>query len=198
MDNLKEACLKYQHFSRTTILKGYGDEIDFILGIGNELGEVLEIIQQHETLLKVVEELQILGLNAELGKVLGHKKKQKRGDFGDDILKQKLTDELGDVYWYLSNLCSLWGIDFSIDMEEFGYFDRPTNLENLFMVLDYHKSNLWNKDFRKMNGIKMLSFISAAIGQLCGLYEIDIKDVLSFNVTKLTKRFNLGEIQNHE
>lgn len=198
MGDLVQACKEYQQFSLSTILKGYGDEIDFILGINNELGEVLEIIQEHKLVKSLVEELQIIGLNKELGKVLGHIKKHKRGDYGDESLKSLLTDELGDVWWYVANLCSLWAIDFSINMEEFGYFDRETNLENLFMVMDYHKSNLWNIQYRKLNGIRMIYYISATVGQLSLLYGIDIENSLSFNIKKLTARFNLGEIQNHD
>jgi len=55
-----------------------------------------------------------LGLASEVGEVLGVVKKIKRGDHGADVApatRQKISDELGDTLWYLSECAREMGLD---------------------------------------------------------------------------------------
>lgn len=52
-----------------------------------------------------------LGLASEAGEVAGVIKKWIRDGTDDDTLKQKLEAEMGDVCWYLAELCNATGLD---------------------------------------------------------------------------------------
>lgn len=52
-----------------------------------------------------------LGLVSEAGEVAGVVKKWLRDGTDDATLKAKLAGELGDVCWYLSQLCNQVGLD---------------------------------------------------------------------------------------
>lgn len=56
----------------------------------------------------------VLGLTNEAGEVAGKLKKLLRGDRAMNIhdFKHNLGKELGDVLWYLSEICTVLGIDF--------------------------------------------------------------------------------------
>lgn len=176
MDNLAQACKKYQTFSRTTILNGYGDIDDFRLGINNEIGEML-----------------------------GDVKKFKRGDFNEEMLRVKLTDEIGDVCWYISNLFSLWDGNFYLDPQRHAgdcfmlYTFDPQHIvpKQFLQELNYHIGNLWNDEYIPVHGLTTLQKISNLVGKICIFYGLDIEQILIYNQNKLTKRFNLGEIKNH-
>ena len=55
----------------------------------------------------------IYGLLAEAGEVAGVLQKHERGDYGVGETLHKLHDELGDVLWYLAEICSAhgWSLD---------------------------------------------------------------------------------------
>jgi NTP pyrophosphatase (non-canonical NTP hydrolase) len=51
-----------------------------------------------------------LGLTGEAGEVANKVKKYLREDYGFAQLRAELLDEVGDVLWYLSELCSSVGL----------------------------------------------------------------------------------------
>jgi NTP pyrophosphatase (non-canonical NTP hydrolase) len=53
----------------------------------------------------------LLGLLNEAGEMTGVVKKYLRGDYGDEIMLQKLTKEIGDTLWYLAGFASTMGIN---------------------------------------------------------------------------------------
>lgn len=48
------------------------------------------------------------GLPAEAGEVAGNYAKFVRGDFGEEELKTRTIKELGDVMYFVSQLCNYW------------------------------------------------------------------------------------------
>jgi len=56
---------------------------------------------------EVAEAYLIAGLLSEAGEVAGVYKRVLRQDaaYTDDVAKQKMIDELGDVLWYITSLC---------------------------------------------------------------------------------------------
>lgn len=58
----------------------------------------------------------LLGFVNESGEVAGAVKKFTRGDFGEEVLKEKIKKELGDAFWYLAGLARTFGIT----LEELG------------------------------------------------------------------------------
>jgi NTP pyrophosphatase (non-canonical NTP hydrolase) len=51
-------------------------------------------------------EERVFGLLEESGEVAGVFKRLFRGDYDDDVAADKLAKELGDVFWYLANICT--------------------------------------------------------------------------------------------
>ena len=66
-----------------------------------------------------------LGLVNEAGEVAGVVKKYFRGDFCTDDASVKVRKELGDVMWYISQLCNHYG--FSIDSLILDNMDKLTS-----------------------------------------------------------------------
>ncbi|MDD3445536.1 MAG: nucleoside triphosphate pyrophosphohydrolase family protein [Zavarzinia sp.] len=52
-----------------------------------------------------------LGLASEAGEVAGVVKKWIRDGAAEDVLRDKLSAEMGDVCWYLAELCNAAGLD---------------------------------------------------------------------------------------
>lgn len=59
-----------------------------------------------------------LGLNDESGEVAGAVKKNIRGDYDEDELKERVKGEAGDVLWYWVRLLDELDLDASEVMEE--------------------------------------------------------------------------------
>ena len=58
----------------------------------------------------------VFGINGEIGEVTDLLKKHLF--HGHDLSMQKLTEELGDTLWYLTNIASLYNIPMTIILEE--------------------------------------------------------------------------------
>ena len=58
----------------------------------------------------------IFGINGEIGEVTDLLKKHLF--HGHDLSIQKLTEELGDILWYLTNISSLYNIPMTFILEE--------------------------------------------------------------------------------
>lgn len=50
------------------------------------------------------------GLGAETGEVLDAYAKYYRGDYSPDVLREKLGKELGDILWFISQICNAEGL----------------------------------------------------------------------------------------
>lgn len=98
----------YHHWTPTTA--SY-DQRDFIglayasLGLVGEIGELADVL---------------VGLSAAAGRVANQVKKISRDDGGklSDERQAKLADEMGDVWWYLSQLHHRAGLDPGLVMEQ--------------------------------------------------------------------------------
>ena len=96
---------EYQEFTASTNL--YGESID-----------KLYVYQRSESMMKAM--VLALGLNEEAGEVAGVIKKILRDDNGVLIPEklEKLEKELGDVCWYISELCNHFGFSFQNVLNE--------------------------------------------------------------------------------
>ena len=56
----------------------------------------------------------VLGLADEAGEVCGVRKKMYRGDFDEAEYQRRLKAELGDVLWYLAEVCTTHGISLEV------------------------------------------------------------------------------------
>lgn len=76
---------------------------------------ILEIYQQFTPTVAVYETYMeegylTSGFAAEAGEVMDVYAKYYRGDYDEDLLKEKLSKELGDVMWFISQICNMEGL----------------------------------------------------------------------------------------
>ena len=60
----------------------------------------------------------LVGLAAEAGEIAGHYAKYKRGDFDQEELLRRLRPEVGDMMYFLSEICNLYDWDLRKIMHE--------------------------------------------------------------------------------
>lgn len=58
------------------------------------------------------------GLAAEVGEYLGHVAKFARGDFGADVLNSRIRKELGDIMYFITQLCNVFEWDLRDILQE--------------------------------------------------------------------------------
>ena len=118
----------------------------------------------------------LCGFFEEVGEVFGVLKKHLY--HGHDLNKEKLIEEIGDVFWYYT---AVYGI---IDGEGIGTYKKLLPIKDaemvkqvmIFIYNDIHKAH-----------IVIHNLVSIA-----AFYEIDYKDIINYNVAKLQKRYPNG------
>ena len=88
----------YQAFTRTTAIYPADRALEYLaLGLASEAGEVAGKVK------KIFRD--------RAGEVAGVVKKWIRDGAAEDVLRDKLSAEMGDVCWYLAELCNAAGLD---------------------------------------------------------------------------------------
>lgn len=120
---------------------------------------------------------------SEIGEVLGKwGKKFRDGEFD----KEKLADELGDVFWGIALACELGGYSFE---ELWGFDEEKPYIEIMYPCPIYFID--WEWEFEEKDVWKHLNFTKAFAKQ-CG---IDPLDCLRRNIAKLADRQERGVIK---
>ena len=120
---------------------------------------------------------------SEIGEALGKwGKKFRDGEFD----KEKLTDELGDVFWGVALACELGGYNFD---ELWGIDNDKPFVEIMFPTPDYFSD--WNWSLEEKEVWKHLVYTKTFAKQ-CG---IDPLDCLRRNIAKLADRQARGVIK---
>lgn len=145
-----------------------------------------------------------LGLGSDMGEVASLLKAKLV--YNDPIVRPKLVKELGDVTWFISYACDIFGVG----MEEIVFFQitdhRYMPSRNLLATSVY-----WTMmglkvagDFNdliaggcdqaahKAIGILMLAKLYVCVCQVAFKHDIEIEEVFLENIAKLLKRFPLG------
>lgn len=117
---------------------------------------------------------------SEIGEAFGKwGKKFRDGDFDKD----KLTDELGDVFWGVALGCELYGKSFE------DLWSRSCNLD--FLPIEVKTPDRFFKSGLRLNMLFVLSF-AKTFAEQCG---IDPLDCLRRNIAKLADRQERGVIK---
>ena len=154
-----------------------------------------------------------IGLADEAGELLGVVKKEMRGDFKDkpDVLSERVRAELGDCFWYLSELSRHLGLDLPrlVDM----YYSQLDDSRPLFLEVreftrlaqsvlgTFHMSHYGNAYKDASKGVHK-GTLSAAVGacvlpmvRMARSLEGGLGQVLQTNHMKLSGRKELGTLQ---
>jgi len=100
--------------------------------------------------------------------------------------KQKLLDEMGDAFWYISNYCNLHNIVITLE---------PKNPEGSSLywgckLLDYDKKNLaYNKPYNREMQIEAVQQLTSNLVYKAISFSLTISEVLDKNIEKLRIRF---------
>lgn len=121
-------------------------------------------------------------ITSEIGEAFGKwGKKFRDGEFD----KEKLTDELGDVFWGFALACELGGYGFD---ELWGIDNDKLFVEIMFPTPDYFKEWSWN--IEEKEAWRALIF-TKTFAEQCG---IDPLDCLRRNIAKLAGRKERGTL----
>lgn len=85
----------------------YQEEIKQFIVYDQTIAEMQEA--NARAILRVYQAL--VGLNSEIGELANKLKKVVRGDYTLDHIRPELADELGDVRFYMADLCNALGLD---------------------------------------------------------------------------------------
>jgi NTP pyrophosphatase (non-canonical NTP hydrolase) len=155
-------------------------------------------------------EYTVLGLCSEIGEIAGKIKKQIRdgskwnGEQLEDYRKAVLH-EVGDVLWYVAELCTTMGIKFNTVVYAARSFEVPpvTNVglslrliltcSMLASVALAHAEN-GTSDELKEAVTQMLIPVVAGVRRMCEMYNADIEIVMTLNLGKLEARAQAGTL----
>lgn len=119
-----------------------------------------------------------LGMNTELNEV-------EEIDANENYY-QKLFDEMGDVYWYISNYANIHDIPFSID----SVTPRETSLYWVSKLQDYDKKLLaYNKPYDRKLQVEALQSLATNLSYRANSFRLDVEQILEKNIEKLRVRF---------
>lgn len=125
----------------------------------------------------------------------------------NDLLKEKLKDELGDVCWYFAFACNTFGLK----MEEIIDFDVYQNqllistkefFLNCTLLLqiksakftDLVKKEVFHtKNYPKEKFIYYLKDITHHLNFICGCIDVTLADIILLNIKKLESRYPSGK-----
>ena len=152
----------------------------------------------HETAVypqECAKEYLLLGLAGEVGEICNKYKKTIRDN--KPIDDDDMISELGDVMWYVSELCNLYKLNFDKIMERATWrnlINVNLNITKLIFNLVTYISKILNKDSKVV--IKhTFEYFSVDILYIMKKFDIQLHEVLSKNIAKLQDRKNRGVIK---
>lgn len=161
----------------------------------------------------------INGIVGEIGEVFGEVGKFYRGDFTRDVLKERVSKEIGDCFWFyfrlidhlnipLDFLLPLLNGNFIVITEEY-QINKKLKLPRdiLFYVSSlYEKKDTLRKESEKMDTLQVQSAaefiyrtklvgIFTSLIKLLIYYDLNFFEVLDSNIEKLQNRMNQDTIK---
>lgn len=154
----------------------------------------------------------VVGIIGEFGEVVDILKKHLFQ--GHDLNKQDLIEEIGDVMFYIVNLCTLLDIDIErLDMDTQHIVYDSSNTQSISEIknkdsllsqvlcvqfksgelADIMQSNLFEGDVLSETRLTntLINLMSNMI-ELCDLLDIDLSRILELNIDKLSLRYPKG------
>lgn len=139
-----------------------------------------------------------VAIMGECGEVCNVYKKELR----DGVARtEKMIDEIGDIFWYIAAYCTEDGLQLQ---EIYERAIRPTtqyerSTFSILVELVYRAQDLAYKGILR---VALRTFQFAAIIESClqvmGNYNIELDEVLEYNLHKLKMRLERDEIKDHD
>lgn len=138
----------------------------------------------------------IPGLVAEVGEVFGKVAKAVRDEWPRERLQEELKAELGDVCWFYALLCHVSNID-PRDIKTY-YLEALSDKEVLQDLLDVtsriQNLSIW-ADPNDNAWYYWLDLYPSYIARAAMVFELDMQEVLEYNINKLESRKARGTLK---
>lgn len=128
-----------------------------------------------------------MGINSEVPEIL-----EVLQSHAIKINMAKLIDESGDLFWYLSNYCSIRNLIFAPNINPtLDYLTSQDAIQDgSYKLLDIDKKCLaYNKPFNSGIAQKYVGEIYAGLIYILSWYKIEVFEVFEKNINKLRVRF---------
>jgi len=132
-------------------------------------------------------------LPEEIGEFYGKIAKLKRGDYEySENLRIEILKELGDICWFVNEICILKNIELSIFQNWKRGLDVHEHFENLLIfqvdLFQAYKKNIYDLE-------SSVKTIMVAISEIANHYNSSLPKILAMNIRKLKDRKKRGVIQ---
>lgn len=139
-----------------------------------------------------------VAIMGECGEVCNVYKKELR----DGVSRtDKIKDELGDIFWYIAAFCTEDGLKLQ-DIYERATRPRTQYERSTFSILTELVFRAQDLAYKGILRVALRQFQFAAILECCiqlmGNYNLELEDVLRYNLKKLSLRLEKDEIKDHE
>ena len=138
----------------------------------------------------------LLGVSSEMGDIDGAIKKYIRGDYGIEVMQERVTSEAGDVLWYLSQLY-LHTTDFTdtIRVIESAVDVMQTDITNEQLLVG--SRFVWDTIVRLKDQLCTgdITLVYLYLSQFCGSINVDIAESANVVLKKLRGRAKKGAIK---
>lgn len=136
-----------------------------------------------------------LGLKSEIGEALGVLKKYYRGDKSWSETTERFKSEIGDIFWYLSQLANM------VDFELMDYLEISKNATLTILDTELTLDKIYLES-EKLNDSSAKELIRCTVSYCYVTLVVFLKNIsfavgsiLSKNKAKLTQRLNTNNIK---
>ena len=135
-----------------------------------------------------------LGLIGEVGEIIDLIKKRAYMGMTEDLFREKLIDEAGDVMWYVAEVCTGYEYDIETYRGLFPVMDKvgPFGYEACVLHLVERATRCAINEGDKRKHKRFLSEVVRDLALLLWKANIDIQEVLQHNIDKLRARYPDG------
>lgn len=138
----------------------------------------------------------IPGLVAEVGEVFGKVAKSVRDEWPRERLQEELKAELGDCVWFYVLICHVANIDPRYAKTYPEALSDKEVLQDLLEVTARLQDLTTRTDFRESNAWHYwMELYPSYIARVAMVYELDMQEVLEYNINKLESRKARGTLK---
>lgn len=136
----------------------------------------------------------IPGLVAEVGEVFGKVAKSVRDEWSRERLQEELKAELGDVYWFYVLICHVAGQQVRLpQIPQVSVSEQELLGDLLKRVAGVQDVSLFPSMTSDLEWL--LELFPSYIARVAKVYEIDMQEILEYNIEKLESRKARGKLK---
>ena len=138
----------------------------------------------------------IPGLVAEVGEVFGKVAKAVRDEWPRERLQEELKAELGDCVWFYTLLCHVAGLQVRLPQAAQEELPEQEVLGDLLIrVVRVQEASLFQGMAADLEWLCLLQIFPDYIARVAMVYELDMQEILEYNINKLESRKARGTLK---